>query len=100
MNNPYSVGIVGFGAVGKNLAELFPGAATYDPALGLTDRDAINAARFAFICVPTPATDGGACDTSAVEASVGWIESVITSSLSRDAVTRATAPPDSTPWLI
>ena len=28
MNNPYSVGIVGFGAVGKNLAELFPGAAT------------------------------------------------------------------------
>ena len=33
-------------------------------------------------------------------ASVGWIESVITSSLSYDAVRRATAPPDSTPWLI
>ncbi len=89
MNNPYSVGIVGFGAVGKNLAELFPGAATYDPALGLTDRDAINAARFAFVCVPTPATDGGACDTSAVEASVGWIESEVI-------VIRSTVPPGTT----
>src|SRR5439155_24556368 len=33
-------------------------------------------------------------------ASVGWIESVITSDLSFDEVTRATAPPDSTPWVI
>ena len=33
-------------------------------------------------------------------ASVGWIESVITSCLSLDEVTRATAPPDSTPWVI
>ena len=33
-------------------------------------------------------------------ASVGWIESVITSSLSCEAVMRATAPPDSTPWVM
>src|SRR5690242_140246 len=33
-------------------------------------------------------------------ASVGWMESVITSSLRREAVTRATAPPDSTPWVM
>ena len=33
-------------------------------------------------------------------ASVGWIESVMTSSLSREAVMRATAPPDSTPWVM
>src|SRR5262245_23483612 len=31
---------------------------------------------------------------------VGWIESVMTSSLSREAVMRATAPPESTPWVI
>src|SRR5262249_11800063 len=31
-------------------------------------------------------------------ASEAWIESVITSSLRRDAVVRATAPPESTPW--
>ena len=30
-------------------------------------------------------------------AAVGWIESVITSSLSAEELTRATAPPDSTP---
>src|SRR5205085_8712164 len=33
-------------------------------------------------------------------ASVGWIESVITSSFSLDDVTRVTAPPDNTPWVI
>src|SRR5450631_4331071 len=33
-------------------------------------------------------------------ASVGWIESVITSSFSLEAAMRAAAPPDSTPWLI
>ncbi len=33
-------------------------------------------------------------------ASVGWIESVMTSSFSRDEETRATAPPESTPCVI
>src|SRR5262252_9204122 len=33
-------------------------------------------------------------------ASVGWIESVMTSSFSPDAVMRPTAPPDRTPWVI
>src|SRR5262249_30148903 len=31
---------------------------------------------------------------------VGWIESVMTSSLRLEAVMRATAPPESTPWVI
>jgi hypothetical protein len=33
-------------------------------------------------------------------ASVGWIESVMTSCLSFEAVMRATAPPDRTPWVM
>ena len=33
-------------------------------------------------------------------ASVGWIESVITSSLSFELVMRETAPPESTPWVM
>jgi len=33
-------------------------------------------------------------------AAVGWIESVITSSLSREPAMRATAPPDSTPCVM
>ena len=38
------------------------------------------------------------CDTRT--ASVGWIVSVSTSSFSREAVIRATAPPDSTPCVM
>src|SRR5882724_8245929 len=33
-------------------------------------------------------------------ASVGWIESVMTNSFSREEVMRVTAPPDSTPWVM
>jgi hypothetical protein len=33
-------------------------------------------------------------------ASVAWIVSVMTNCLSREAVMRATAPPDRTPWVI
>src|ERR1700761_913001 len=33
-------------------------------------------------------------------ASVGWIESVITNSFSREEAMRVTAPPESTPWVI
>ena len=32
--------------------------------------------------------------------SVGWIELVMTSSFSCEPVMRATAPPDSTPWVM
>src|ERR1700722_16442035 len=35
-----------------------------------------------------------------VTACVGWIESVITNSLRLDLPTRATAPPESTPWVM
>ena len=37
--------------------------------------------------------------SESVVASVGRIESVITSSFSAELSTRATAPPDSTPWV-
>ena len=33
-------------------------------------------------------------------ASVGWIESVMTSSFSFEVAMRATAPPESTPWVM
>lgn len=74
MSNPLGVGIVGFGAVGRGLLELFPGAAVYDPALGFDDREAVNACRFAFVCVPTPGRADGSCDVSAVEEVVRWLE--------------------------
>jgi len=45
----------------------------YDEPLGLGTREAVNACRFAFVCVPTPPAADGACDTSIVEATVAWL---------------------------
>src|SRR5919199_5826269 len=70
-----SVAIVGYGAVGKYLHQLFPKAAVYDEPLGVGTRDEINACRFAFVAVPTDARPDGSCDTSIVERTVDWLTS-------------------------
>jgi UDPglucose 6-dehydrogenase len=75
MSDEFSVAIVGHGAVGKGISQLFPGAAPYDPPLGLGSRDEVNRRRFAFVAVPTPMLDDGSADTSIVEEVVSWIES-------------------------
>lgn len=67
------VAIIGNGAVGRGMAELFPGAAVYDEPLGIGSRAGVNAADFAFVCVPTPAAEDGSCDTRIVEDVVGWL---------------------------
>lgn len=70
------IGIVGFGVVGRSLAELFgDDAVTLD--VGATDKDhaAVNACDLAFVCVPTPSNEDLTCDTSIVEQCVRWIES-------------------------
>ncbi len=74
---PSQVGIVGYGAVGQALARLFPDAAVHDPPQGIEGLEAVNAARIAFICVPTPAGEGGACDTSLVEDAVAAVASEV-----------------------
>lgn len=82
----HSVGIVGYGAVGRGVRSLFPNAAIYDPAKGFDGRDGVNASRIAFVCVPTPSAPDGSCDTSVVEETVGWLESDFI-------VVRSTVPP-------
>ncbi|MGD0157486.1 MAG: hypothetical protein ABSB50_15420 [Terracidiphilus sp.] len=77
------IGIVGYGSVGKALADLFCSAAdhelaTYDKFLPdyATEycRANINKCALVFVCVPTPSlADGSAADVSAVEDVVGWI---------------------------
>jgi UDPglucose 6-dehydrogenase len=68
------IGIVGMGAVGAAMAELFPGAITYDEPKHMGTRTAINSCDIAFVAVPTPRSDDGSCDTSIVEDVVSWIE--------------------------
>jgi UDPglucose 6-dehydrogenase len=77
MPEDFSVAIVGYGAVGKGISQLFPGAVPYDPPLGLGSKDEVNRCRFAFVSVPTPMSDDGSADTSIVEEVVSWIESEV-----------------------
>jgi UDPglucose 6-dehydrogenase len=74
---PKTVAIVGYGAVGKGIKQLFPQAVVYDEPLGLGTREAVNGCQYAFIAVPTPARPNGACDTAIVENVLSWIESDI-----------------------
>lgn len=74
MGRDMSVAIVGMGAVGKALLQLFPDAVEYDEPKCIGTREAVNACRYAFVCVPTPRGPDGACDTRIVEDVVDWIE--------------------------
>ena len=73
MNEP-SVAIVGFGAVGRGIQQLFPEAVPYDPPLGLGSQEAVNKCRYAMVSVPTPSLPDGSADVRHVEEVVGWIE--------------------------
>ena len=73
MDRP-SVAIVGFGAVGRGVKQLFPDAVAYDPPQGIGTRDEVNACQFAMIAVPTPGRPDGSADVSIVEETVGWVE--------------------------
>lgn len=74
MGNRPSIGIVGFGFVGKSMKQLFgDDAVTCDVADGDAGRQRINACDVVFISVPTPVSDDGSCNTSIVEECVGWI---------------------------
>ncbi len=84
MDGP-SVAIVGFGAVGRGIKQLFPDAVAYDPPQGIGTRDEVNACQFAMIAVPSPSRPDGSADVSIVEEAVGWIEC-------RHIVVRSTVP--------
>lgn len=71
----FGTAIVGYGAVGRGIHELFPAAHAFDPPLGLGSKDEVNRARFAFVAVPTPMNPDGSADVSIVEDAVSWIQS-------------------------
>ena len=77
MTADFSTAIVGYGAVGRGIHQLFPAAVPYDPPQALGSRNDVNRSRFAFVCVPTPMADDGSGDTSIVEEAVSWIESEV-----------------------
>lgn len=75
------VGVVGYGYVGKALTTFFQRAHlvfTYDKNLdghrSSRNKENIAACDIVFVAVPTPITEDGRCDMSAVEEVVGWVE--------------------------
>lgn len=68
------VGIVGYGHVGEAMHGLFKDAVIYDKLKNLGTREEINGCDTVFVCVPTPQSKDGRCDTSIVEEVLEWIE--------------------------
>lgn len=72
------IAIIGQGYVGKAIKGLFEGyyeTITYDPKLNPEyPKDAIDKCKLAIVCVPTPMSEGGKCDTSYSRVYCGQIE--------------------------
>ena len=82
-----SVGIVGYGYVGKAMANFFKdhyNVLVYDPAYSPVTKDVdgisfvspgdINNCLFSVVCVPTPRADDGSCDLTYVNETFRWLD--------------------------
>jgi UDPglucose 6-dehydrogenase len=71
------VGVVGGGVVGNAMCSLCgPETVMYDPYVSeyAGNQGAISECDVVFICVPTPMSDDGSCNTGIVEEVVSWVE--------------------------
>lgn len=68
------IGIIGQGHVGTAMQHLFTEAIVYDEPKGIGTRKEINTCDLAFVCIPTPQSHDGSCDTSVVEDVLNWME--------------------------
>ena len=68
------IAIVGYGWVGKSMLAIFPDAVVFDEPLGIGSREEVNECEIALICVPTPSTSTGECDTSIVADVISWLD--------------------------
>ena len=55
------VAIIGAGAVGRGMAQLFPDATLFDEPKGIGSRADVNSCDAAFVCVPPFARGPGRC---------------------------------------
>ena len=71
------IGIIGTGFIGNKLISILQGyhsIFTYDITDNPADKFIINDCDISFICVPTPPSDDGSCDTSIVESIFTWFD--------------------------
>ena len=84
------VAIIGLGHVGRSMRAIFPAAAIYDKYQAeYADRDVVQAADIALVCVPTPSQHDGSADISAVREVCGWLDAEVI-------CIRSTVPPGTT----
>lgn len=91
-----TIAIIGHGYVGQALEEYFLGkydVVLYDPFKNLNDKESVNEANLAIICVPTNMKEDGSVDLSAVEETFEWIQT-------EKLVLKSTVPPGTTKLLI
>ena len=73
-----TVGIIGYGHVGKAMHQLFTDALPYDKYTGdyqgESHKAAVNRCHAAFVCVPTPMNPDGSCNTAEVDDVISWAE--------------------------
>ena len=77
MGKSTTVGIIGYGHVGKAMHSIFPDAVIYDkliPEHAVT-KSSVNQCELAIVCVPTPENErDGSCDLAGVDEVVGWLK--------------------------
>lgn len=77
------IGIIGYGHVGTAMHQLFSDAVVYDKYKNIGTQEDVNQCDVAFICVPTPMSEDGSCDTSIVEEVIQWCTCKCTMSVLR-----------------
>lgn len=95
----FNIGIIGLGYVGGAIYNAIPEADTYDknPDINVTCNSMaqlVERVELIYVCVPTPATKYGECDTSIVESVVDEI--ALVASNPKIIVIKSTVPPGTT----
>lgn len=70
------IAIIGYGYVGQAMHKMFGDMvhAIYDPYKNKDSKEKNNECDLAIVCVPTPMSEDGHCDTCLVEEAVEWLE--------------------------
>jgi len=72
-----NIALVGYGYVGKSMERMFnehPDYKVVPYSRHIGTKEEVNKCDLAIVCVPTPKSADGSCDTSAVEEVISWIE--------------------------
>lgn len=79
--NKKTIGIIGGGYVGQAFAEMVKNhyqVLIFDPNLAtFTTKEEVSKADLGVICVPTPMSNDGSCDTSIVEQTLEWLNTPV-----------------------